>query len=207
MIRYSIKRLTNPTFEAVNIEKARAQCNVSHREDDQFLKSCILAAQAYIEKALECCIAESNWLLTLDRFPASNAPLPIPLWPVQEVTAIRYVDTAGADQTLNTETQTTQPASEGRFQLCNVDWEAWPICKHNPNSVEIEFTAGWESREKIPPQITHAILMLVSHWYENRESVIIGQTSKEIEFATTALIESVRPGDDMVSDQLGESYY
>lgn len=206
MIRYSLKRLTNPAFDAVTIDRARQQCNVSHNEDNQFLKSCLLAAQAYIEKALECTIGESNWLLTLDRFPASNAPLPIPMWPVKEVTAVRYTDTNGVEQTLSL-ASITQPASEGRFQMCSVDWQAWPIVRHNPNSVEIEFTAGWSGREDVPPQITQAILMLVAHWYENRESVLIGQTSKEIEFATTALIESIRPGDDVVSDQLGEDYY
>lgn len=41
--------------------------------------------------------------------------------------------------------------------------------------------------------IRHAVLMLIAHWYENRESVVVGNFgSKEIEIGTWRLIQPYR---------------
>lgn len=41
--------------------------------------------------------------------------------------------------------------------------------------------------------IRHAALMLIAHWYENRESVVVGNFgSKEIEIGTWRLIQPYR---------------
>jgi len=44
----------------------------------------------------------------------------------------------------------------------------------------------------LPKPIYQAMLMLIAHWYENREAVLIGRPSKEIEFAVTNLIAPYR---------------
>jgi hypothetical protein len=46
----------------------------------------------------------------------------------------------------------------------------------------------------VPTQIRHAILMLVAHWYDRRESVLTGSISKEVEFGVKSLLDSCRWG-------------
>jgi uncharacterized phiE125 gp8 family phage protein len=205
VIRYSVKTTNNATFEAVTVEQARNQCNVSHREDDQFLRAAILAAQSYIEKQLECVICLQTVQFRFDRFPKTNTPIPLPLFPIQEIESVSYINPDAVATTL-TLAKVVQPQSYGKYEMKLVDWEYWPQTRQTPNAVTIQALVGWVSPEAIPAAIKQAILMLVGHWYLNRESVIVGQTSKEIEFATSMLLESMRPGENELSDQLGEGF-
>lgn len=40
----------------------------------------------------------------------------------------------------------------------------------------------------VPDEIRHAMLLLVAHWYENREAVLVGTISTEIQFAVDSLL-------------------
>lgn len=44
----------------------------------------------------------------------------------------------------------------------------------------------------ITPAIKQAMLMTIGHWYEHRESVVIGMISKEIQEGTWRLIQPYR---------------
>ncbi|MET3507038.1 head-tail connector protein [Halalkalibacter oceani] len=39
-----------------------------------------------------------------------------------------------------------------------------------------------------------AVLLLVSHWYENRQAVVVGQTSKQLENSLQSLILQLKAG-------------
>jgi uncharacterized phiE125 gp8 family phage protein len=205
VIRYATKTTETATFEAVTVEQARNQCNVSHREDDQFLRAAILAAQSFIEKQLECVICLQTVQFRFDRFPSKATPLPLPLFPIQEVESVSYINPDSIATTLDL-AKVVQPQSFGKYEIRLTDWEYWPQVRSTPNAVTVTTLAGWQSPETIPAAIKQAILLLVGHWYLNRESVIVGQTSKEIEFATSMLLESMRPGENELSDQLGEGF-
>jgi uncharacterized phiE125 gp8 family phage protein len=205
VIRYGVKKLTSSSFAVATVEQARNQCNVSHREDDSFLKAAIAAAGQYIERQLECSIGASAYTITLDRFPVGSAPLPLPIWPIAEITAIRYVDSENEEQTLSLSTIAT-PANDGRTAMARKNWEPWPTTKRTPNAVEVDVTAGWSNANAIPAPLVQCALMLVAHWYLNRESVTIGHVSREMEFSVNALLDCMRPGDDITSDQLGGDY-
>lgn len=46
----------------------------------------------------------------------------------------------------------------------------------------------------VPASVRQAALMLVNHWYVNRSAVLVGATSKELEFATSHLLHFYRVG-------------
>jgi len=49
-------------------------------------------------------------------------------------------------------------------------------------SVRLNFVAGYgtTTTNTIPPEFKHAIKLLVGHWYENRESVVVGAVQARI---------------------------
>lgn len=60
-------------------------------------------------------------------------------------------------------------------------------------TLDIALTVGPNTLtiNQLPAPITQSILMLVSHWYENREAVVVGHTSTistKLEFAVNALL-------------------
>lgn len=55
-----------------------------------------------------------------------------------------------------------------------------------PRFLRLTYPAGYGA--DAPETIKQAVRLLVGHWYENRESVIVGRTSKEIEHTVSALV-------------------
>lgn len=49
-----------------------------------------------------------------------------------------------------------------------------------------------ETEWEVPSSVLIAIYLLVGTWYENRSSVVIGTTTKEIEFSTKSILQPHR---------------
>lgn len=92
----------------------------------------------------------------------------LPLVPVYEVNSVTVDGIETDDYTVNE---------------CGIDI-------HVPGkSVSVEYVAGYD---EIPAQITQAILLLCGHWYDNRTSVMIGQTSAKVEMTTDLLLRAYK---------------
>jgi uncharacterized phiE125 gp8 family phage protein len=73
--------------------------------------------------------------------------------------------------------------------------EAWPTdMLHNNNPIEIEAMFGYAASSDIPQSIKHAMLLMIGHWYENRENTItgVGINTHEIPSGAKSLLEQYR---------------
>jgi hypothetical protein len=59
----------------------------------------------------------------------------------------------------------------------------WPTIE-DYSTVTVTYTAGFATT---PPEIDQTMLLLIGHWYRNREAVVVGSITKEIEYAIEAL--------------------
>ena len=65
----------------------------------------------------------------------------------------------------------------------------WPVAQQRSDAINIEFVAGFgDAASDVPDTIRHAMLMLISFWYENRENELIGVTSKTLPFGFVDLL-------------------
>ena len=70
---------------------------------------------------------------------------------------------------------------------------ALPTTFTRDDAIKVEYVIGYgDSYTDVPSTVRHAILMLVSHYYGNRENELIGTISKTIPFGFEALIDSER---------------
>lgn len=51
-------------------------------------------------------------------------------------------------------------------------------------------TEKWPFRDDIPEELTVACLMIIAHWYDNRQIQTAGTLGDEIKFAVTAIIDA-----------------
>ena len=59
--------------------------------------------------------------------------------------------------------------------------------------IEIQFTAGFgAAATDVPAPLRQAILLLVAHWYENREPVVAGIAATRFPDAVIGLLEPYR---------------
>jgi len=193
--------ITGPTVEPVTLAEAKAHLRIDHSEEDSLIEALITAAREHIDgKAgwLGRALVEQTWELSLTRFPDDAIRLPLP--PLVEVTSVTYVDTAGA----------TQPRSAALYQVLRHDpalivpayGQAWPSTREMPEAVKVRFRAGYEPgsgsptdyAENVPRPIKQAILLLVAHWYGNREAAAETRALQPLPFAVMALLAPYRSG-------------
>jgi uncharacterized phiE125 gp8 family phage protein len=56
------------------------------------------------------------------------------------------------------------------------------------NPICVTYKAGWTTAALVPQTIRQAMLLLIGHWYENREEALTGTISRSIEFGVKALL-------------------
>jgi uncharacterized phiE125 gp8 family phage protein len=56
------------------------------------------------------------------------------------------------------------------------------------NGVEIQVVVGYGAEDAVPQEYKQAILLLLGHWYENREQVTVGEVAREIPMGVEALL-------------------
>jgi uncharacterized phiE125 gp8 family phage protein len=118
----------------------------------------------------------------------------IRLWkgPVTAVVSVKYDDSEGVERTL-----ADYRLIEGtNAKLLPAFGVSWPVTASGPGTVRIVYTAGYATDE-VPSALDQAVLLLLGHYYANREAVHAGDRAGAVELplGVEALLASyVSPG-------------
>lgn len=75
-------------------------------------------------------------------------------------------------------------------QVLPAEGSAWPT----GYGLEVEVDAGYDPGQ-VPEQLIQAVLLLVGHWFENHEAVVVGTTAVELPIGVKDLCRNFRePG-------------
>jgi uncharacterized phiE125 gp8 family phage protein len=169
--------------------------------DDDYIGVLIDTATAWCEDYCDRTFADKQYTVAFDDFVALRIGLPRPPVRLNATAAsatvtISYVDQAGTTQTLTWSQSGTQQFRLDRDHVPALVYplylENWPSVRLDDNSVQVTYLAGYGGAANVPTPAKHAIKMLVGFWYANRESVLVGSISKELEFAVSALLANLR---------------
>ena len=104
----------------------------------------------------------------------------LPVYPVRSVESITYLDREGDEQTL----------AEFRFigdQIpAMLEIDSPPTVKDGGRNITVTLTAGYPSNDSppssdlVPDGIKQAIMLMTGHFFENRESVVLGSTATHV---------------------------
>lgn len=185
-----LKLVTPPASEPLDLQsEIKPHLRVDISDDDTYISGLLIAAREYVEEAARRALVTQTWRLSLDDWPDGDE-IELPLPPLQSVTSIVYYDEAGDDTTWSTDEYDVDTDSEpGRVVL--KDNYTWPgVTLRSMNPIQITFVAGYgDNASDVPQKWKQAILLLIGHWYENREPVVAsGAVPKEIPLAVSSLI-------------------
>ncbi len=176
----ALSLVVEPTDEPVSLELAKIHLRVVGDDDeDDFIEDIVIpAARERAEVATRRQLSLATWDLVLEEFPASGF-IEIPKPPLVSVVFVKYVDTAGVTQTLATSGYLVQaPAgprcARGRIALPFAS--VWPVTLRQMGAVTVRFTAGYAAG--IPPLLKNGLLMDAGSLYEQRESVLSGNSGR-----------------------------
>ena len=192
---------TAPTTTAITLTEAKAQLNVSSTADDTLITQQLKAATLYLETKTRRCFVRQTRTLKADDFFDSryvhNRRLYPGRSPLSSVTSLTYVASNGTTTTMPSSDYVVSTGDQPGYIAEAYD-ATWPACRAQPNAVTLTYVAGHvaatstggTASSQMPENIKQAIMMVVGHWYRNRESVVTGMPSKEIEMGVDALLES-----------------
>ena len=179
-MNYGLTVAVEPVEEPVTLAEAQLHMRAEETEDDGYITSLISAARRRAEDTMQRAIITQTLTMTLDGFPIGfdggsyeTPAINLPRSPVQSVSAIRYIDDAGAQQTLATSRYRVDVTRlVARITPAYADY--WPTTRPITSAVEVDFIAGYGLRASVPPEIRQAIMIMAGTWYESREDVAYG---------------------------------
>lgn len=162
-----------PGAEPVELETVKAHLRVTGNEDNAYIRDLIIAARRVIEIQAQRSLITKTWKLVQDCFPSSRV-ISLPFGPVQSITSVKYRDAAGVEQTLSSSLYVSDVVSTPSRVILK-DGVSWPEVWRDGNAVTVEFVAGYgDQPSAVPGDLKHAIMLLVGHYYENREDIFVG---------------------------------
>lgn len=193
MQKFGLQLVSAPNSEPVSLEEAKAHLRLDFNDDDQLVLSLISAAREVVEGNLRRAVFSQTYELTLDQFPYptgtltrtpdqrenylfpsiyfSDYAIEFPLSKVTSVDSITFVDVTGEKVTLP-EAQYAFDVNTVPARIVPSNGGTWPyINSYSPGSITITFKAGEWNSDTVPASVKQAMLLLLGHWYANREAV------------------------------------
>lgn len=164
----SLTQTVAPTSEPVSLVEVKQHLRVTHNSEDALLLLYMQAAREHIERTTRRQLLTATYVLGLDAFPSCDT-FRLPRAPIQSVTSIAYLDTAGVSQTLATSVYGVNTRCEPG-QVFLKYGQTWPSSYSQEQAVTVTYLAGWGHYSQVPPQLKMALLLLVGHCYEHREA-------------------------------------
>jgi len=165
--------------ETITLAETKLHLRVDVTDDDDLIDTLIGAALEIVEAWTWRKIGTGTLTQYCDSFPSSGI-IQLKSPPLTSVTSITYIDTNGDTQTLSTDIYdvdiTTEPGSVRRAYD-----QSWPSTRAENNAVTITYVAGYADANSTPDTIKQAMLLLIGHWYANREQVFVGPRAEATE--------------------------
>lgn len=164
----NIARTVAPTVTPVSLQEAKDHLRVSHTDEDTLITALIEAATSHFdgEGELGRALVTQTWAQWFSQAPGW---VRLRMGPFQSLVSVEYYDTSNSLQTATlSEFETWK---DGDFvTLKPRDGSAWPEAHSRPDAIKVTYEAGYGDASDVPQSIKHAVLLLVGHFYENREA-------------------------------------
>lgn len=180
--------ITGPAVEPLTLAEAKEHLKIDHADEDGYITTLISAARKFAEGYTRLRLVEQTLMWTLDRWPGyggttqeshplisgygKNRFLEVPAGPLISVTSITTYDDADVGTVWDVANYYVSSPQNRVYRRTGV---AWPIAGRAGGGIEILYKAGFGTlASDVPKSLRQALLLLVSHLYQNREPVTEG---------------------------------
>lgn len=204
-----LRRISDPLtreqkLAVLPISKVKAQERVAHNEEDELIGD-------HIEAAFDHLHGPNGWLNgyclleeSFEVFPeAIGDTTEVPLRPVVDEASVSVARRlAMGDYATYGIADVLPVSSDGfctvaRLRASGFDEQIGVI---DPRQYRIQFKAGWKEPGLVPRPLVQAMLLLASHFYQNREATLsdtrVSNVSKKVEFGLLSLAGRYRISPD-----------
>ena len=191
---YGIAEVTAPTAEPLQVSEVRRHLALDDSYYDDYISSLIEVTRAKVQAHTHRQLVTATYDAKLDALPAGQQTLALPYGSLQSVTSITYIDTAGDSQTFSSSDYDVSTAREpGTIRPAY--GKTWPAARVQQEAATVRFVCGYGAAGAVPQAIKQAMLLLIGHYFNNREQTITGVMATEIPQGADALLAPYVLGD------------
>lgn len=183
--------LAGPESEPLSLDDAKAFLRIGDSTEDGLIATLITAARIHLEGITGRAMLAQSWRLVLDAWPTGGV-IELPVGPFISLTAITAYDVDGiaTDITLAGIEPDAGRARARLFLPANLD--RGPLLRDR-QGVEIDYVAGFGTAAgDVPADLIQALKILVAHWFENRDAVIIAGSGTVVPVGFDGLVANYR---------------
>ena len=175
-----LRTLSENLIEPVSVTEAKEHLRISFSEDDNYLGSLISKVREFVELYLNTSLVNRQLEIIMDDIPDDGFQLPFP--PVVSIDAMQYGFDED-DERIDIGYKYSHSSNKIYFNngITKLDT---PI-----DAFRCVFTVG---SNETPKRIKQAILMLIGHWYENREEVLTNVNFIRLPYGAKMLLDQER---------------
>jgi uncharacterized phiE125 gp8 family phage protein len=186
--RFRYTLTTAPALEPVTLTEAKLFARVDGSADDALVTALIVSARQNVEGQTGRSLIDQTRTATLDFLPGATI-FELAHRPISSVTSIKAYNDDGTSSEINVSTDIIVDEANARIALKS---SAASITGDRQMEVfEIVYVAGYgDEAADVPEWAKTAIMMLVSTWYENRDSVAVGTIASKIPLNVQLIIDA-----------------
>lgn len=179
--------VTPPAELPVTLDEAKLHLHVDGDEENALIDGLIAGAVSYLDGwngVLGRALVEQTWRQDFDSF---GCTMRLAIGPVNDIVSITYRNASGQVSTVAAENYALVTDGVGPRVFWDAGFSA-PGDLYEQGAVSVTYASGYD---EVPAAIKIAILLMVGHWYANREAVAEGGFS-ELPFSANALLAPFR---------------
>lgn len=166
----------------ISLDEGKAHLRVTDDAEDDLIQMYLDAAQQHIEDFTGVTLEPRTIVEQFDGWDGSRV-LKLRSWPVNSVSSLTYRDTDYVEQILHPADYIMAVGSRpARLAAVNI---TWPRAYRGGDVVTVIVEAGYTSPFEVPAALKQAILLLLAHFYTNREVVTAGDRAAAVEVPMT----------------------
>lgn len=214
----NLRIVTPATAEPLTLGDAMQHMNIDldDRHGDDVIRRQISAARQAAEEFLCFPLTDAVYEYRLDGFTwnidgmpwwdnrtssytyGSRSGVALPLGRIGSVLSVKYIDASGVEQTLSPSVYAFDDHPRGPVVRLAYG-QSWPATRSEANAVRVRFSGVYSETTSppnpVPESIKNAMGLMLAHWHENREAVVVGQQSAvEVPMGAMYLMQPHRLG-------------
>lgn len=176
---------TAATGLPISVADFKSRLRVDHTDEDALIQSMLEGAVDMIDgpNGIGCAMMSQTWQKSMDVFPGT---ILLPGASVKTVSSIKYIDTAGVQQTLASSGYRVDILSEP-CRITPAYHASWPGIRSVTGAVIVEYTLGEATADNVSRALIAATTLIAASHYENREAAG-GRPQNEVPFGVQAIL-------------------
>lgn len=165
--------------------KAHLRIEADETDEDPLIEAYLAASIDQVEQAIGLNLSERAVRGTAPGFDPAGVRLF--RGPVQSIEGVEYDASDGTVAQLE-----DYRLIEGSALLLPAFSASWPATMDGPGTVRVDYIAGYPEGE-LPAGLKQAVLMLMAHYFANREAAVTGTIATTIPIGVEMLLGPYRP--------------